>query len=137
VSHVDHAFEGTGYFTGLYDDDSSLERVINDCLSRDPGSCFEANKQFTRQLLCAPTLKKKYASSQTIWNQAYTACVSAKRHWHLPRFILPKMEENLLLATPKLIITTIFSGPNVVGGTKGAKREDGRRWEDKCGKNKT
>jgi hypothetical protein len=80
LSLVDHVFEGTGCFTGLYDDDSSLERVIKDCLSRDPVSRFAAGKQFTRQLLHAPTLKKKeYASSQTLWIQAANTLCECKK----------------------------------------------------------
>jgi hypothetical protein len=79
VSLVDHLYEGTGCFTGLYEDSES-ERAIKDCLSRVPGYRFVAGKQVTKELLHSSTLKKKdYAGSQTLWNQAAQTLCECKK----------------------------------------------------------
>jgi hypothetical protein len=80
VSLVDHLYEGTGCFTGLYEDNNQPERVMKDCFTRAPQSRFVSGKESTKEVLHASTLKKgDYASSQTLWSQATTTLCECRK----------------------------------------------------------
>ena len=83
MSLVDHIFQGTAHFTGVYDevtDETGIHRVLKDCLSRDAKSSYIAGREITKELLHAGTLTKSdYSVPKTLWNLATGALHECKK----------------------------------------------------------
>jgi hypothetical protein len=85
LSLVDHIFEGTSYFTGLYDevtDETGVQRVLKNCLSRDPKCRYVAGegKDITKEILHAGTMAKSdYAIPKTLWSLATDTLCECKK----------------------------------------------------------
>ena len=75
MSLVDHIFQGTAHFTGVYDevtDETGIHRVLKDCFSRDAKCSYFAGDNITKEILYAgtPITKSDYATPKTLWNLA-------------------------------------------------------------------
>ena len=73
MSLVDHIFQGTAHFAGVYDkvtDETGIHRVLKDCFSRDAKCSYFAGDDITKEILHASgTLTKSdYAIPKTLWN---------------------------------------------------------------------
>ena len=72
MSLVDHIFQGTAHFTGVYDevtDETGIHRVLKDFFSRDAKCSYFAGDDITKEILHAGTLTKSdYAIPKTLWN---------------------------------------------------------------------
>jgi hypothetical protein len=70
--------------------ETGVQRVIEDCLSRDPKSCYVAGQDITKEVLHEGTLlaKTDYAIANTLWN--------------LTKDTLSECKKALTIATPYL-----------------------------------
>jgi hypothetical protein len=65
---------GTSYFTGVYNkvtNETKVQQIFKDCLSRDAKSCYIADLDITKEVLHVDILgKSDYVIAKTLWNLA-------------------------------------------------------------------